>query len=59
MMEEEKKLPRLDKRLLENLDFDDQALNLSGFGIDIYYDGCNSPTGCRKTPTRNLPWTLL
>jgi hypothetical protein len=19
-------------------------------------DGCNSPTGCRQTPTRSLPW---
>jgi hypothetical protein len=21
-------------------------------------DGCNSPMGCRQTPTRSLPWNL-
>jgi hypothetical protein len=35
--EEEKKLARLEKRLVANVDFDDQALNLLGFGRDIYY----------------------
>jgi hypothetical protein len=35
--EEEKKLSRLEKRLLGNVDFDDQALNALGFGTDIYY----------------------
>jgi hypothetical protein len=35
--EEEKKLSRLEKRLLANVDFDDQALNSLGFGTDIYY----------------------
>jgi hypothetical protein len=35
--EEEKKLSRLEKRLVENADFDDQALNPLGFGTDIYY----------------------
>jgi hypothetical protein len=35
--EEEKKLSRLDKRLVANVDFDDQALNSLGFGTDIYY----------------------
>jgi hypothetical protein len=35
--EEEKKLARLEKRLVANVDFDDQALNLLGFGTDIYY----------------------
>jgi hypothetical protein len=35
--EEEKKLSLLEKRLVENVDFDDQALNLLGFGTDIYY----------------------
>jgi hypothetical protein len=59
--EEEKKLACLEKRLAANVDFDDQALNSSGFGTDIYYmlghlDGCNSPTGCRQTPTRTLHW---
>jgi hypothetical protein len=35
--EEEKKLSRLEKRLVTNVDFDDQALNYLGFGTDIYY----------------------
>jgi hypothetical protein len=35
--EEEKKLPRLEKRLVANVDFDDQALSYLGFGMDIYY----------------------
>jgi hypothetical protein len=35
--EEEKKLSHLEKRLLANVDFDDQALNYLGFGTDIYY----------------------
>jgi hypothetical protein len=35
--EEEKKLSRLDKRLVASVDFDDQALNSLGFGMDIYY----------------------
>jgi hypothetical protein len=35
--EEEKKLYRLEKRLVANVDFDDQALNSLGFGTDIYY----------------------
>jgi hypothetical protein len=35
--EEEKKLTRLEKRLVANVDFDDQALNSMGFGTDIYY----------------------
>jgi hypothetical protein len=59
--EEEKKLARLEKRLVANVDFDDQALNSLGFGTNIYYmlgtkDGYNSPIGCRQIPTRNLPW---
>jgi hypothetical protein len=37
MSEEEKKISRLDKRLVVNVDFDDQALNSLGFGTDIYY----------------------
>jgi hypothetical protein len=28
---------RLEKRLVANVDFDDQALNALGFGTDIYY----------------------
>jgi hypothetical protein len=35
--EEEKKPSRLQKRLVANVDFDDQALNSLGFGTDIYY----------------------
>jgi hypothetical protein len=35
--EEEKKLSHLEKRLVPNVDFDDQALNYLGFGTDIYY----------------------
>jgi hypothetical protein len=35
--EEEKKLSLLEKRLVAYVDFDDQALNLLGFGTDIYY----------------------
>jgi hypothetical protein len=35
--EEEKKLSRLEKRLVANVDFDDQVLNALGFGTDIYY----------------------
>jgi hypothetical protein len=35
--EEEKKLARLEKRLVANVDFDDQALNSLGFGTKIYY----------------------
>jgi hypothetical protein len=35
--EEEKKLSHLEKRLVANVDFDDQALNSLGFGTDIYY----------------------
>jgi hypothetical protein len=35
--EEEKKLSCLEKRLVPNVDIDDQALNSLGFGTDIYY----------------------
>jgi hypothetical protein len=35
--EEEEKVARLEKRLVANVDFDDQALNILGFGTDIYY----------------------
>jgi hypothetical protein len=35
--EEEKKLSCLEKRLVANDDFDDQALNSLGFGTNIYY----------------------
>jgi hypothetical protein len=35
--EEKKKLSRLAKRLVANVDFNDQALNSLGFGTDIYY----------------------
>jgi hypothetical protein len=35
--EEEKKLSHLEKRLVANVHFDDQALNALDFGTDIYY----------------------
>jgi hypothetical protein len=35
--EEEKKLSRLEKKLVANVDFDDQALNALGFSTNIYY----------------------
>jgi hypothetical protein len=35
--EEEKRLSCLEKRLVPNVDFDDQALNYLGIGTDIYY----------------------
>jgi hypothetical protein len=35
--EEEKRLSRLEKRLVPNVEFDDQALYYLGFGTDIYY----------------------
>jgi hypothetical protein len=59
--EEEKKLSRLEKRLVANVDFDDQALNYLGLARTYIIcwgtlDGCNSPTGCWQTPTRSLPW---
>jgi hypothetical protein len=62
--EEEKKLARLDKWLVANIDFDDQALNSLGFGTNIYYmlghlGRVQFSKGCRQTPTRNLPWKFL
>jgi hypothetical protein len=35
--EEEERLSRLEKRLVPNVEFDDQALYSLGFGTDIYY----------------------
>jgi hypothetical protein len=35
--EEEKMLTWLEKRLVVNVDFDDQALQVLGFHMDIYY----------------------
>jgi hypothetical protein len=35
--EEEKKLTRLEKRLVANVDFDDQVLHVLAFHTDIYY----------------------
>jgi hypothetical protein len=37
MTEEEKKLTRLEKRLVAHIDSDDQALHILGFHMDIYY----------------------
>jgi hypothetical protein len=51
--EDEKKLALLEKRLVANVDFNDQALNLLGFGTE---DGCNSPMEFQQGPTRNSPW---
>jgi hypothetical protein len=33
----EKRLAHLEKRLVANVDFDDEALNLLGLGMNIYY----------------------
>jgi hypothetical protein len=59
--EEEKKLSRLEKRLVANVDFDDQALNSLGFGTDIYYmfghlGWVQFSTWCQQTPTKSLRW---
>jgi hypothetical protein len=35
--EEEERISRLEKRLVPNVEFDDQALYTLGFGTDIYY----------------------
>jgi hypothetical protein len=35
--EEEKKLSRLEKRLVANINFDNEALSYLGFGMNIYY----------------------
>jgi hypothetical protein len=35
--EEEERLSRLEKRLVPNVEFDDQALYTLSFGTDIYY----------------------
>jgi hypothetical protein len=61
LLEEEKKLSRLEKRLVANIDFDDQALNSLGFGTDIYYmlghlGWVQFSNRCRQTPTKSLPW---
>jgi hypothetical protein len=37
MEQEEEKLTRLEKRLVANVDFDDQALQVLGFHTNIYY----------------------
>jgi hypothetical protein len=34
---EEERLSRLEKRLVPNVEFDDQALFILGFGTDVYY----------------------
>jgi hypothetical protein len=58
---EEKKLSRLEKRLVANVNL---TIKLSTHWVlaRTYIicwgtlDECNSPTGCRQTPTRSLPW---
>jgi hypothetical protein len=37
MEEEEKKLARHEKRLVANVDFDDQILHVLSFHMEIYY----------------------
>jgi hypothetical protein len=59
--EEEKKLSRLEKRLVAHVDFDDQALDSLGFGTNICYmlghlGWVQFSNGCWQIPTRNLPW---
>jgi hypothetical protein len=58
--EEEKKLAHLEG-LVANVDFDDQALHISGFHTDIYYmlghlGWVQFSNGVSQTPTRNSPW---
>jgi hypothetical protein len=59
--EEEKKLSRLEKRLVANIDFDDQALNSLGFGTDIYYvlghlGWVQFSNGVSANTQKSLPW---
>jgi hypothetical protein len=54
--EEEKRLSRLEKRLVPNVEFDDQALYYLGFGTDIYHMLGHLGWECRRTPTRSSPW---
>jgi hypothetical protein len=59
--EEEKKLSRLEKRLVGNVDFDDQALNYLGFGTDIYYmlghlGWVQFSNGVSANTQRSFPW---
>jgi hypothetical protein len=59
--EEEEKLSRLEKRLVET---SISTIKLSTHWVSVRtyiicwgtLDGCNSPTGCRQTPTKSLPW---
>jgi hypothetical protein len=58
--EEEKKLSRLEKRLVPTLTstIKHSTTWVSAPTYIICWDtldGCNSPTGCRRTPTRSLP----
>jgi hypothetical protein len=45
--EEEEKLSHLEKRLVANVDFDDQALQVLGLHTDIYYMLGHHPQGIR------------
>jgi hypothetical protein len=61
--EEEEKLTRLEKklRLVANIDFDDQALQVFCFHTGIYYilghlGWVQFSNRVSQTPTRNLPW---
>jgi hypothetical protein len=58
--EEEKKLSRLEKRLVANVDFDDQVLDSLFWHGHLLYVGylvwVQFSNGCQQTPTRSLPW---
>jgi hypothetical protein len=59
--EEEKKLARLEKRLVANVNFNDQALNILGFGTDIYYmlghlGWVQFSYGVSANTHKNSPW---
>jgi hypothetical protein len=61
LSEEEKKLSRLEKRLVQtSISTIKHSTNWVSARIYIIcwgtLDGCNSPTGCRQTPTRSFPW---
>jgi hypothetical protein len=59
--EEEKRLSRLEQRLVPNVEFDDQALYYLGFGTDIYHMlghlvWVQLSNGVSADTTRSSPW---
>jgi hypothetical protein len=57
--EDEKELCCLEKRLVDNVEIKLSTHWVSAWIYIICWgtlDRCNSPTGCRQTPTRSLPW---